>query len=520
MSKEIIEKIDVYKEVLSTMPQNTEKNKERYFQKISDMLDEYTSYEENILKEIKKRYNEKTNIKQNDEIERLEKEIYNYEEILEDINEIKTSYEKSNLDKEVYKLGKYYKENLENVNNQIMKSVNIFRNIGIEITKNDFSYSQYAEEYMDTFFNEMKTGDVNSEIVKEKFEEIYWKCPELITHIEIIIKTLYLKNKKEIDKYYTNKKNNVLNKYKIDEEKILEDYKETRRKLDEILSDNKKIILQLFLDGKLNIKDYTDEKINRIYEQILSTDIFNKMQEETNLLEEINKNVVKFINSIYEYKNYIRFEFIYKAVKKMFEEIEQYKNKYKENMKKIEEYEKQLKKLTNQGLFGKKENQTSKCNEIILNMKNEYKELANNILYTRISQNISKDSTIYDAFKFADCFYNFLVKCIIEQNKEIEQNEIENFITDFNNYIKSPYFTIINNISISEEKDIALIIKDRYKLLNFNIEKQDLEEENLDNLLDSLEKINIRNNINKSGLTIEQIDNICEYNRILKNGQK
>ena len=209
----------------------------------------------------------------------------------------------------------------------------------------------------------------------------------------------------------------------------------------------------------------------------------------------------------------------YKAVKKMFEEIEQYKNKYKENMKKIEEYEKQLKKLTNQGLFGKKENQTSKCNEIILNMKNEYKELTNNILYTRISQNINKDSTIYDAFKFADCFYNFLVKCIIEQNKEIEQNEIENFITDFNNYIKSPYFTIINNISISEEKDIALIIKDRYKLLNFNIEKQDLEE-NLDNLLDSLEKINIRNNINKSGLTIEQIDNICEYNRILKNGQK
>ena len=62
MSKKIIKKVNIYKEVLSTMPQNTEKNKERYFQKISDMLDEYTSYEENILKEIEKRYNRKTKL--------------------------------------------------------------------------------------------------------------------------------------------------------------------------------------------------------------------------------------------------------------------------------------------------------------------------------------------------------------------------------------------------------------------------------------------------------------------------
>ena len=73
-------------------------------------------------------------------------------------------------------------------------------------------------------------------------------------------------------------------------------------------------------------------------------------------------------------------------------------------------------------------------------------------------------------------------------NKDITQDEIDNFIKEFKENVSSPYFTIINNIKILEEKDIALIIKDRYRLLNFNIEKGDISEDNLDNILSDLEK--------------------------------
>ena len=514
----ILDKINAYQEVLSTMPKNNNKNIEKYNSKIDEILSEYEKYQNSLLSEIKIRYNNAMNIGENENISRIKKEILNYKMILEIMDNTKTSYEKTNLDKEVYRLGKFYKENLEKVNYQIMTCINIFRNIGIEISEEDFCSCPFSKEYMSVFLQEMKIGDVNSDNVKKKFEEIYWKCPDIIVHIEVLINNIYLKYKKEIDKYYEQKKADTLKKFTINESDIINQYEESEKQLEKIISTDQKTIINKFLSGELHYADYEDDKINKIYSEIIDSEVLKKIQEnDQNTIEEVNINICKFINSIKEYKYYLQYKFIFNSIKEKVAAKEDFKEKLKENLKEIDNLEKKLKKNGKPGLFSKKTVNTTEINQTFTQLKEKYRDVSQNAIFSRITETINENSTILQVFICASCFYKFLVDEIIKNIKDITQAEIDNFIEEFRNNIDSPYFTILNNIKMLEEKDIALIIKDRYKLLNFNIEKSDLDEENLDSLLDKLEKIQIKNNVDKSGLTIQKIKSICEYDKILKN---
>ena len=62
-----------------------------------------------------------------------------------------------------------------------------------------------------------------------------------------------------------------------------------------------------------------------------------------------------------------------------------------------------------------------------------------------------------------------------------------------------------------------MIIKDRYKLLNFNIEKDDLNENNIDTLIRTLEKIKTALNLKQEGLNIKHIEELCTIKKLLKN---
>ena len=72
-------------------------------------------------------------------------------------------------------------------------------------------------------------------------------------------------------------------------------------------------------------------------------------------------------------------------------------------------------------------------------------------------------------------------------------------------FINQPYKVMLNNIKLAEEPEITSIISNRYKILNINLEKEDLEE-NLDTLIDDVEKIVDFHNIQKSDLNIEDIE--------------
>jgi len=61
-----------------------------------------------------------------------------------------------------------------------------------------------------------------------------------------------------------------------------------------------------------------------------------------------------------------------------------------------------------------------------------------------------------------------------------------------------------------------VIIKDRYQLLKINITKEDLDKDNLDGVVDALEKIKMNQNLLKNNINIDELESECEFGKILK----
>ena len=166
--EEITDKIEANKEVLSTMPKNNIKNMDIYQKKLEELEEEFKKYQKDISNRLQRRYQNATKKALNKEIENLETRLKTISYILELLDEEKTSYEKMGLDRAIFTL--------------------------------------YVKNYMRTFFQELEKGDINSDKSKEKFEEIYWKCPDIIVHIELNIRNIYLKKQILIDKFFEKEK--------------------------------------------------------------------------------------------------------------------------------------------------------------------------------------------------------------------------------------------------------------------------------------------------------------------------
>ena len=64
--------------------------------------------------------------------------------------------------------------------------LDILKNYGVVVSIDDFCYSDSTTEYMTVYLNEYNNGSVDdSDVLKKTFENIYWKCPDIVTHIEL-----------------------------------------------------------------------------------------------------------------------------------------------------------------------------------------------------------------------------------------------------------------------------------------------------------------------------------------------
>lgn len=508
-----LEKISVSKEILENMPKNNKKNIENYKKSLADLTDEYSNIKNELYKEIKRRCSAETEqFKYNGEIDENKNLLKQVEETLYIINPIKTPYEKMGLDENVWRLRRFYKYNLENVNKEILHCINAFSVIGINLEAKDFNYSKYTEEYMNVFFEEKE--DLSSKKLKEAFENIYWKCPEIIIHLELNIRSLYLQNESEAEKYYEKAKLEMLKNNNISIDDIFNRYLDLKNNLDEMIDTDQSIILNKFINKEVNVKDYLPNRIEKEYEKIIN---INLLKED----KETKENIIKFYNNIYEFKNYLRFKFIFEDIKKHFLEKDKYKKSYEELLKKIHIEEKKLIKLNNSKpskipFFKKKNDEANiQYTEIIKNIQKMYKELDKEKIYNKIYTFINDTSTIYDVFKFANSFKSYIRDIAIENIPSITPEEIDELIVDFDKFVKSPNIQITNNILIQETKDISLIIKDRYSLLKFNITKDDVQEDNIDNLYQILSKLKFDINMEKANMNINQICEIMDLREVI-----
>lgn len=482
-------KIDVQKEVLEALPRNNAKNNKIYNEKIIELKDEYMNDVKLLATEITKRKNEYMTANKDSNIDDITSNIDNMYNKLLVGNPFNSSYEKSGLDKLLYKLDHFYTDTHEEVNENILAILDIFKLVGVSVNGDCFCYSYYCNLYMKKFLS-IISNDNRDDILRECFDEIYWKCPDIINHISVNFKYLYCFNKKIFDEYY----NNVL--MEINTSNVRGKYDDLFIEREERIFNSKYLYINNFINDKLDINNYTIDKIKKSYSYIVEGSLDNS----------INDDIINLSYSLMEYKNYLRFKYIIDDIKIIYKDKDKYKGIYTSKKKEIGKLEKKvfkqnkkIFKLANSNKIDKFNLYNSITNDDINKLKVLYNELFDNYFKERVAS-LTDESSLYDVLYLAASNYNYLERLM-------KDNNIDN-IDEFNDLCKFvfyPHINILSNILINDERDISMIIIDRYNLFGFNLNSDLLEEDNLDNIIDNVNVIINSIYMDKLGISVDKI---------------
>ena len=284
MKEEYISNINTQKEVLAALPQNNLKNTKIYQEKIAKLLADYEKDLILLTEEIVKRKKQYLQSEPPSNLSSLEEEITSLKRKKLIISPYTSPYEKSGLDIILYKLGHYYTIDLTLVNENIQKALNIFKKADIILTSKDFTYSFYANKYLEKILSISPNDDTYKEELKQSFEDIYWKCPDIINHITLNFKHLYYLNEKKFIAYYEKEK------AMLSTENIPQTCKNLIIQRDNIINESKYLLINKIKSGEINSNDYTKTKINKIIEELIPS---QKYQEE---------DVISLYHTLEEYK--------------------------------------------------------------------------------------------------------------------------------------------------------------------------------------------------------------------------
>ena len=537
--KELVENVEKQiatdKEVISVLPRNGIKAIKSLLETIKEMTDKYETANTTLLKEIEIRYNELTAVEENNEIPQIEKEILKYDVAVKN-TDTRSSFEKMGLDKVIYNVNGYYKSNLERLNTELINGVKQFEAVGIRLNEDDFDISEYSKRYMSVLLQESKKGNLNSELIKDTFEKVYWECSDVVAHLYVNIRYIYDKYENEIDKFYENKSEEILKEFKSTSEGVEEKKVELIKKKKSIEATDNKIILDKFYTGIFNINDYKGDNYQKMYFELVSKNISELSESEK---AEMDENIDKLNDNLDEYSKYIEYKFLVDEILQIKEDelkkIEENKSKkvkktdydlIKENIKKLKSNIFKLNSKINKpkkGLFARKNANVKKNsatilqrNNLILELKKAYMQLDEEILKQKTVQNIDDTSSLLDVLKLASNYYWFMAKAMIKKNEEITDKEIGETAKKIRDFINFSNFTVINYIKISDTKELAIIIKDKYKLFGIQVSKENFQEDNIEDLIKKVKIITNYNNIQKSKFSVEDLEYITSVKEMLK----
>lgn len=498
MKEYILKDIETVKANLEILPKKTKVNKAKYNEYLEEQLKKITPMIEEAEKEISKRVEQ---IKKHNTEECLpeERELLDIAKVKR-LSSLSSSSNKMNLDYYLYELSSFENNNLEKINGVILKILLAFKEVGIILTPKDFEYSEVVQKYMDTLINDYDN-------IEKVFDDIYWENSNIITQIELNIRYLYFKHKKEIDKYYQSLKEEPLEEYLT---KYIE--LKTNQKLNEY--QNRTYLFNNFINHTLMLTDYSEKTIDG-----LLTDIILDREDEDNYL-----NLTKLSSSLSEYNEYLNFEYIIKDIKELFTKKEEYKGKYDLKLKDITKKEKELfslnKQINKTGLFKpnlKKINELKlKRNTTITDILSLYIELDELTIQNDIYNNVTNETTYQDILKLTCFNTKYFIKLLKDQIDNLTIEDIDQNITNLFEYAFGSEINIISNIAISEEKDIPKIIKDKYRLLNISINEENLNKDDIEKVEKNIKDLIIYYNIKKINLNIQDIDFIFKAEKLKK----
>lgn len=496
MNDSISKEIESIKDNLNILPKKTKDNINKYNDYIDDKLVIYHNYLNDIKSEIDKR------------VSSIKKKYFGNDYVLRDnkldtlelkvINKYIDNMEKMKLDVYLYQLRHFYNNDLEDINLVINNIFLAFNNCGIELSSSDFIISPAVNTYLVAVLNKKNN-------LHELFEKLYWENSNIIFQIEINFRYLYFKYEKRISKYY----NDLALKYNIDN--IMTKYNDDKDYNSKIIHNNSKYIASKIIDGEVNINDFKESNIRNIINNII-------IEEDNNTYN----NLLKLAEFISIYSKYLKYSFIIEDIKDKYNNISNFKDKYIVLLKEITKDEDKLfnlnKKIENKGLFKLKESKIKELvvvrNNLINDIISKYNELDDSVIYDIILRNIDNQTSYMDILKMVCFNFSYLMKVYKSKNDDITLEEVLSNMEDLVEFVYGSNNDLLGNIFILDEKNIPLIIRDRFRLVNIRVLDEDIEQ---DNILDFINKINsiIRYyDIKNNNIDLEELEFILKVNSL------
>lgn len=474
MINELNAKIEQINSNIEVLPTNNRKNKEKYIEYLDECLNQYRPMLEQCETEIKNRYNEV--------LAKYKDLTYSLIDTSIDYNSLKLSdvrafsSEKMNLDSLLYRLNNSPREtNLDEVNKILLQLISNFKIAGIDLKESDFTHSEAVNLYIKTLLS----GGAN---IQDVFNDIYWKNPDIIKQIELNIKYLYYKNEAKLNEFFKTRYAS------FDFHNFILNHRNLVAGNETIKHQSVKYIYDLFMNKELEVDDFLIEsRVQELINNILIDPTSNRNYE----------NLLKCKRTLTEYKNYMKFEYIIKDFKELYSHKAEYKDLFSNKLKEIAKKEKNLfalnKKINNTGFFKlnsvKLADAKLERNKLFDELVKDYEELDGLKIKETINLYVTSESNCYDVLKLVTYNFCYLVKLLEKENEELTIENIEFNLLNLQKFIYDNTIDVINNISLSEDKNIAGIISEMYKLNSITIVEDKLGLDQIDKVIESVDKL-------------------------------
>ena len=148
-----------------------------------------------------------------------------------------------------------------------------------------------------------------------------------------------------------------------------------------------------------------------------------------------------------------------------------------------------------------------KYNETVDKLNTSYENLDTESLNERISNFLNLDSTILEVFRFITSNFLYFVTERKKEDDALTINMLNEEYLNLQSIINRDNFIFINHIALLDEQNLEMVITDKYKLENINLEMTDLEPDNLESTIKDVDLLFNYLNIKKANLELEDITN-------------
>ena len=518
------------KTLFSTMPVNTKTNRRKFNKKIDSVKETYQTYKDQVEKYLTVK-SKSFDILDTRNTEAIQNEINDLENIKVLLNPINTYFEKMNFDDLFYQISNYKDFNFVSLNKIISEFINKFELVNIRLTKDDFDYTFYVNEFMTSFLETRSLKSKNYDHITEIFEKIYWENPDLIFHIELNFRKLIKKHERKFINYIKGLQDEKTKLFNYNYQTVINKLKDLYTKLEDEGKENITDIINLSKNGTIDVNHFfEDSKVRNTAYTSLMLDSLNIENEKA--LSKFYDSLEKLKINVEEYSNYVKYaplilDFKKKYLSKKLEDIN--KNELSKKLKELEssisKEERNLNKINKKimrskgKVFRPKESELKALKfeslKIAKKLYEMYQNLTKEYFNSKVYEVLNNSFSIKD---FLNLYYSFdyYKKEAIKESYDIEtHNQLMEYSDDFDIFAMNPNNVIVCSVMSFDEVSISKVIMNKYRLLNININEENLYPENVPELIERINLLLRIKALEESKLDVEKLWFMVQVDKLI-----